>query len=94
MADAKLVEAAKLRIRKTQADALDEDVSQLIEVAIADLKRIGVSESFLSDITDPILREAVITYTNANYGANSEHERLMNCYNMLLIKIKGGKYFE
>ncbi len=94
MANEKLIELAKLRIRKKHADALDEDVSQLADFAIADLKRIGVSESHLSDITDPILREAVITYVNANYGANPEQERLMSCYNMLLVKVKGGKYFE
>ena len=37
-----LFEAAKLRIRKMQSDALDEDVRQYVSFALADLERIGV----------------------------------------------------
>ena len=34
-----LIAKAKLRLRKMSADTLDEDVEQLINVALADLKR-------------------------------------------------------
>jgi len=47
----------------------------------------------LSDCADPIIREAVLTYVNANYGSNPDSEKLMASYDMLLTKIKGGKYF-
>lgn len=88
-----LLNAAKTRVRKTRSNVLDDDIKQLAEVAIADLKRIGVSDKFLSDCADPIIREAVLTYVNANYGSNPDSEKLMASYNMLLTKIKGGKYF-
>ena len=88
-----LLNAAKMRVRKTRSNVLDDDIKQLAEVAIADLKRIGVSDKFLSDCADPIIREAVLTYVNANYGSNPDSEKLMASYNMLLTKIKGGKYF-
>lgn len=89
-----LLSAAKLRLRKTQSNILDGDIEQLAEVAIADLKRIGVSDRFLTDCADPIVKEAVLTYINANFGNNPESERLTTSYNMLLTKIKGGRYFD
>ena len=88
-----LLNAAKTRVRKTRSNVLDDDIKQLAEVAIADLKRIGVSDKFLSDCADPIIREAVLTYVNANDGSNHDSEKLMASYDMLLTKIKGGKYF-
>lgn len=87
-----LLEAAKLRIRKTSTDKLDADIQQLAEVALRDLKRIGVADSYLSACTDALIREAVLTFVNANYGANPDREKLMEAYNMFLIKIKGGGY--
>lgn len=89
-----LLTAAKLRVRKTKSNALDEDIKQLAAVAIADMKRIGVSERFLSDCSDPLIRETVLTFVNANYGNNPDSEKLLAAYDMLLIKIKGGKYFD
>lgn len=89
-----LLNAAKLRVRKTRNDILDDDIKQLAGVAIADLKRIGVSDNFLSDCADPLIREAVLTFVNANYGSNPDREKLMASYDMILTKIKGGKYFD
>lgn len=87
-----LLNAAKIRVRKTSKNILDEDVRQLAEVALRDLERIGVADMYLSACTDPLIREAVLTYVNANYGANPDREKLMSSYDMLLIKIKGGGY--
>lgn len=47
MTKEELISRAKLRIRKMSKDALDGDVGQLVEVALADLKRIGVHPSYL-----------------------------------------------
>ncbi|HBL82036.1 MAG TPA: hypothetical protein DD391_05465 [Clostridiales bacterium] len=88
-----MLNAAKLRLRKTKSDALDEDIWQLIQVAVTDLGRIGVSDKFLEDCEDPLLCEAVLTFVNANYGNNPDREKLMAAYDMMLTKIKGGKYF-
>ena len=59
MTKEELIAKAKLRIRKTSNDMLDEDVGQLVEVALADLKRIGVHSSYLdtTDIKDPLIIE-------------------------------------
>lgn len=84
--------AAKLRARKMSSDALDEDVYRHLDFAIADLKRIGVAEEFLKNPEDPLIIEAALTYVKANYSMDSNHERLMNNYNMILTKIKGGGY--
>lgn len=84
--------AAKLRARKMSTDALDEDVFRQMDFALADLKRIGVAEEFLTAPEDPLIVEAVLTYVKANYSMDSNHERLMNNYNMILTKIKGGDY--
>lgn len=84
--------AAKLRARKMSSDALDKDVYRHLDFAIADLKRIGVAEEFLKNPEDPLIIEAALTYVKANYSMDSNHERLMNNYNMILTKIKGGDY--
>ena len=84
--------AAKLRARKMSSDALDEDVYRHLDFAIADLKRIGVAEEFLKNPEDPLIIEAALTYVKANDSMDSNHERLMNNYNMILTKIKGGDY--
>lgn len=87
-----LLDAAKIRVRKTFSNALDEDIKQLAEVAIRDLERIGVADIYLSACADPLIREAVLTFVNANYGANPDREKLMASYDMYLVKIKGGGY--
>ena len=84
--------AAKLRTRKMSTDELDEDVFRYVDFALADLKRIGVAEEYLEAPEDPLIIEAVLTYVKANYSMDANHERLMNSYNMILTKIKGGEY--
>lgn len=84
--------ATKIRARKMSTDALDEDVFRYMDFAIADLRRIGVAEEYLTSPKDPLIVEAVLTYVKANYSMDSNHERLMNNYNMILTKIKGGDY--
>lgn len=39
-----LLDKAKIRVRKSSTDMLDDDISQLIDVALTDLKRIGVHQ--------------------------------------------------
>jgi hypothetical protein len=85
-----LVTAAKLRIRKTTNDILDDDIVQLVNFALCDLKRIGVCQGWI-DNPDGLLIEAVLTYVKANFGVSAD-EKLMNSYNIILTKIKGGNY--
>ncbi len=94
MTKKELVAKAKLRIRKTSKDVLDKDVGQLVEVALADLKRIGVNNAYLdeADISDPLIIEAVLLYCKANFGSPENQEKLNAAYEMMCTKIKGGGY--
>lgn len=94
MTKEELIAKAKLRIRKTSKDILDEDVGQLVEVALADLKRIGVNSSYLdvADITDPLTIEAVLLYCNAYFGNPDNQAQLLASYETMCTKIKGGGY--
>lgn len=85
-----LIEAAKLRIRKMNSDVLDEDVQRYIDVALADLERIGVPADDLQG-PDALLTEAVLVYVQANFGGSVD-EKLMKSYDMILTKIKGSKH--
>ncbi len=81
-------------MRKPSNDVLDEDVGQLVAVALADLKRIGVHPDYLDleNITDPLIIEAALIYTKANFGNPENHNELMASYDMICTKIKGGGY--
>lgn len=92
MTKEELLAAAKLRVRKTSTDPLDKDVQRHIDFVITDLKRIGVHEGYLAAPEDPLIVEAVLTYVKANYSMDANYERLMGSYNMVLTKIKGGRY--
>ena len=94
MTEKELIAKAKLRVRKTSNDVLDEDVGQLVAVALADLKRIGVHQDYLDpeNITDPLIIEAALVYAKANFGNPENHGELMAAYGMICTKIKGGGY--
>ena len=94
MTKEELIAKAKIRIRKTSNDILDEDVGQLVEVALTDLKRIGVNSAYLdeADIKAPLIIEAVLVYCNANFGNPDNQEKLLAAYDTICTKIKGGGY--
>lgn len=88
MTKAELLNAAKLRVRKTAKDGLDADVQRLIETALSDLERIGVHTSWLAAPVDPLIIEAVLSYVKANYSIAANFDTLIGIYNMVLTKIK------
>ena len=88
MTKAELLDAARLRVRKTAKDGLDADVQRLVETALSDLERIGVHSSWLAAPTDPLIIEAVLSYVKANYSISGNYETLIGIYNMVLTKIK------
>lgn len=94
MTKKELIERAKLRIRKSSSDDLDQDVGQLVEVALADLRRMGVNALYLEEtnITDPLITEAVLLYVKANFGTPERQSELIAAYEMMCTKIKGGGY--
>lgn len=92
MTKEELISKAKLRVRKMSTDILDNDVGQLVEVALADLERVGVHKDHLDNIENPLLVEAVLLYANANFGSPENRVALMASYDMMLTKIKGGGF--
>lgn len=93
MTESELIATAKMRVRKLSDDDLDNDIGQLVRVALADLKRIGVDyDTYLVDPSDPLIVEAVLLYVQANYGNPDNREQLAAAYDMMCTKIKGGGY--
>jgi len=94
MTKAELLDAAKLRVRKTAKDSLDADIKRLVAAALSDLERIGVHSSWLAAPSDPLIIEAVLSYVKANYSIAGNYDTLIGIYNMVLTKIKiASKYF-
>lgn len=92
---AELYQAARLRVRKSISDDLDRDVERTAQAAIADLKRIGVSDAWLEEPDDPLIVETILSYVKANYSIDTDaYPVLSGIYDMNMTKIKGdGKYF-
>ena len=68
----------KLALRKTEY-AFDDEILDLMHAALADLGIAGVNGE-QAIITDPLIRQAVITYCKANFGQPDEYDRLKRSY--------------
>lgn len=67
-----------LRITNT---AFDDEVQDLIDAGIGDLRLVGIT---VINETDPLIIRAVTTYVKANFGwDNPDAKRLQESYEML-----------
>ncbi|PDY48450.1 head-tail connector protein [Bacillus pseudomycoides] len=65
-------------------NALDDEISDLIEAARHDLMLSGVSSEKANVDTDQLIKRAIITYVKANFIPDAkEAERFQLSYNML-----------
>ncbi|MBD5798408.1 DNA-packaging protein [Bacillus pseudomycoides] len=65
-------------------NALDDEISDLIEAARHDLMLSGVSSEKANVDTDPLIKRAIITYVKANFIPDAkEAERFQLSYDML-----------
>lgn len=73
-----MLEKVKTALRLT-TDAFDDEITDLISSALADLGVAGVIET---DTTNPLINRAVITYCRANFGdaTDGEYDRLKASY--------------
>ncbi|WP_059004193.1 head-tail connector protein [Bittarella massiliensis (ex Durand et al. 2017)] len=71
-----MLEKVKLALRITTT-AFDEEISDLIAAAIADLRIAGIVSL---EETDPLIIRAVTTYCRANFGSPDEYDRLKAAY--------------
>ena len=88
-------QAARLRVRKAVSDDLDADVRRVVNTAIADMKRIRIDDSWLSNPSDPLIVETILSYVKANYYIDTNaYQILSGIYDMNITKLKGdSRYF-
>lgn len=71
-----MLDLVKMALRIT-TDALDDELTDLIEAAKQDL---GLSGVIFQDEPDPIVRRAIITYCKCNFGIPDDYDRLKASY--------------
>ena len=71
-----MLEAVKRALSLTTA-FYDDELTELIAAALADLGLAGVDSSL---VTDPLIIQAVKTYCRANFKSPDDYERLLSSY--------------
>ena len=71
-----MLKKVKLSLRIV-TEAFDEELLDLIQAALSDLRIAGVSNS---DETDALIVRAVITYCKCHFGESADYERLKQSY--------------
>lgn len=78
-----MLDKVKLAVRRTGTTAFDEELTDLINAACADLGIAGVTEggaSIDSGTDDPLLIRAICTYCKMHFGETDEYEHLKASY--------------
>src|SRR6056297_2564997 len=87
-----LIDDVKLRLRLSNT-AFDQEVTDLIEDAKADLQSSGVKQAVIDEFeadpdTHPMIKSAVTTYVKAHFGYyNDDREGLIESYMMRKKKL-------
>ncbi len=77
MAEPTLFDRVKLALRQ-DGDYLDGEIQDLIDASLADL---GLSGVDAEDVTDPLIKRAVIIYCRAHFDfADESSENLLKSY--------------
>lgn len=83
-----MLDKVKLALRVT-ASAFDEEVTDLIAAAKADLRLVGINVpkdeegSPAKAVGDPLIERAIILYAKAEFGYNGDGERYRKAYDYL-----------
>ncbi|MBQ3229673.1 MAG: DNA-packaging protein [Clostridia bacterium] len=83
-----MLDKVKLALRVT-ASAFDEEVTDLIAAAKADLRLVGINVpedeegSPAKTVGDPLIERAIILYAKAEFGYNGDGERYRKAYDYL-----------
>lgn len=83
-----MLEAVKRACRVTAA-AYDDELTDLIAAAKADLALAGVTQGKAGDDTDPLIRRAVITFCRLNFGAPDNYDKLKASYDEQKAQLAG-----
>ena len=71
-----MLESVKLALRIT-TDAFDDEITDLIDAALADLGIAGITNL---DEADALIKRAVITYCRVNFGEPDDYDRMKASY--------------
>lgn len=71
-----MLESVKLALRIT-TDAFDDEITDLINAALADLGIAGITNL---DEADALIKRAVITYCRVNFGEPDDYDRMKASY--------------
>ena len=74
-----MLEKVKLALRIT-TDVFNNELTQLIDAALADIGIAGVLSSVLNTNAGAIVIQAVITYCKMNFGLPEDYDRLKRSY--------------
>ena len=72
-----MLQAVKLALRVV-TDAYDDEITALINSAIADIGITGTDADSL--VNDPLVTQAIKTYVRLNFGSPSDYDRLKRSY--------------
>ena len=82
---------ARLRIKHTH---LDNEITDLIGEARADLLSVGILASKVNDEADMLIRRAVFTYAKAEFGLdNDDSEKYRESYKAQKIHLANSKEY-
>lgn len=77
-----MLDKIKLSLRINN-NAYDDEVLSLIEACKLDLKISGIASSLIND-TDPLIKQAIISYCKGNFGYdNPDSEKFKQSYSLL-----------
>ena len=74
-----MLEKVKMALR-IKTDALDDEISALIDAGLIDLGFGGARADVLTVDADPVVTQAVITYCKMNFGLPEDYDRLKKSY--------------
>lgn len=83
-----LIDKGKLALRKS-GTTFDDEITDLIDAAIADLRNVGivVTETQAAqepiEVDDPLITRAIILYLKAEFGYLNDAERFRKAYDYL-----------
>lgn len=79
---------AALRVSTTNA-GISGEINDIVAAAQADLRGVGVCiadvQPAAADVTDPLIRRAVILYAKAHFGFADDQEKYLRTYEALKV---------
>ena len=72
-----LMPTVKVAVR-TMSNLFDPEIEAAVSAAVADMKRVGVSDACFDEDSDyyPIVRQAVVVYCKAHFGGDNPNEEM------------------